>query len=140
MKAKILILCTGNSCRSQMAEGFLKSLDPELEVHSAGVSPAEAVNPLAVMVMDEIGIDIRTQFPKTVDRYIGESFDYVITVCDSAKENCPVFYGKVKNYLHYSIPDPIEAVPNTRNLEEKLEVYRKTRDQIVKIFTALFAK
>jgi arsenate reductase len=118
-----------------MAEGYLKSLDPELEVFSAGVAPADAVNPLAIKVMDEIGIDIRSQFPKTVDIFMNEPFDYVITVCDNAKENCPVFYGKVKNYLHYSIPDPIEA---TGTDEERLSVYRKTRDQIRQVLDQLF--
>ena len=83
---KILILCTGNSCRSQMAEGFLKSFDSELEVFSAGTIAAEKVNPNSVIVMDEVDIDISSQFPQNVDEFVNQSFDYVITVCDNAKE------------------------------------------------------
>ena len=85
---RILILCTGNSCRSQMAEGFLKSFDKNLEVFSAGTRPAEKVNPFAVKAMNEIGIDISTGIAENVDKYISQSFDYVITVCDNAKETC----------------------------------------------------
>src|SRR5437667_1891574 len=109
MKSKILILCTGNSCRSQIAEGILKALDKELDVFSAGTFPANVINPIAVKVMNEIGIDISAQYPKKVDRFTGESFDYVITVCDNARESCPVFTGKVKNKLHISFEDPAAA-------------------------------
>ena len=93
---KILILCTGNSCRSQMAEGFLKSFDNSLEVFSAGTKPAEDVNPNAIFVMKEKNIDISGNYPENVEKYLNDSFDYVITVCDNAKETCPVFLGKVK--------------------------------------------
>ena len=96
MKKKILILCTGNTCRSQMAEGFLKSFDHNLEVFSAGTNPAEKVNPFAVKAMKEIGIDISNGVAENVDKYLDQSFDYVITVCDNAKETCPVFTGNVK--------------------------------------------
>ncbi len=131
MKNKILILCTGNSCRSQMAEGFLKSFDSELEVYSAGTKPAEKVNPKAVQVMNEIGIDISQNYPKDVEQYINDSFDYVITVCDNAKETCPVFIGKVEKQLHIGFEDPAEA---TGTEEEVLTVFRKVRDKINKDF------
>ena len=109
MKTKILILCTGNSCRSQMAHGFLQSFDNRLEVFSAGTKPAERVNPTAVQVMSELGIDISNHIPQNVDNHIGKEWDYVITVCDSAKETCPVFSGKVKHRLHIGFEDPSEA-------------------------------
>jgi arsenate reductase len=131
MKAKILILCTGNSCRSQMAEGFLKSFDKELEVYSAGTFPALKVSPYAVKVMKEIGIDIASQYPKKVDEFISQSFDYVITVCDNAKETCPVFTGDVKHRLHTGFEDPAEAMGSK---DEVLKVYRKVRDEIKKSF------
>jgi len=132
---KILVLCTGNSCRSQMAEGFLKSFDPRLEVFSAGTKPAERINPFAVRVMKEVGIDISEQFPKDVDRFLNEEFDYVITVCDNAKETCPVFTGRVKNRLHIGFEDPAEAVGEE---EEVLPVYRRVRDQIGEAFRKLY--
>lgn len=93
---KILILCTGNSCRSQMAHGFLQSFDNAIEVHSAGTKPAGKVNPMAVKVMSEIGIDISHHMPKSVNQYLGHEWDYVITVCGGANESCPMFTGKVK--------------------------------------------
>jgi arsenate reductase len=132
---KILVLCTGNSCRSQMAEGFLKSFDPRLEVFSAGTKPAERINPFAVRVMKEVGIDISEQFPKDVERFLNEEFDYVITVCDNAKETCPVFTGRVKNRLHIGFEDPAEAVGEE---EEVLPVYRRVRDQIGEAFRKLY--
>ena len=125
--ARILILCTGNSCRSQMAEGFLKALDSDLEVHSAGTNPASQVHPKAVQVMKEIGIDISGGFPKNVDRFLDQSFDYVITVCDHAKETCPVFMGDVKEQLHFGFDDPAEA---TGTEEEVLSEFRRVRDEI----------
>ena len=108
-KKKILILCTGNSCRSQMAHGFLQSFDDTLEVHSAGTEPAKQVNPLAVQVMEEEGIDIRTHFPKNVDQYLNDVWDYVITVCDGANETCPAFFGKVRHRFHIGFEDPSHA-------------------------------
>ncbi|MGQ9799966.1 MAG: arsenate reductase ArsC, partial [Ignavibacterium sp.] len=131
MKKRILILCTGNSCRSQMAEGFLKSFDNELEVYSAGTKPAEKVNPFAVKAMKEVGIDISNGIPENVDKYLKESFDYVITVCDNAKETCPVFMGTVKHRLHIGFDDPAEAVGTE---EEVMPVYRRVRDEIKKEF------
>lgn len=131
MKKRILILCTGNSCRSQMAEGFLKSFDKNLEVYSAGTKPADKVNPKAVQVMNEVGIDISNNYPKDVEQFINESFDYVITVCDNAKETCPVFIGKVGKQLHIGFEDPADA---TGTEEEILAVFRKVRDEIKRDF------
>ena len=110
-----------------MAEGFLKALDSDLEVHSAGTNPASQVHPKAVQVMKEIGIDISGGFPKNVDRFLDQSFDYVITVCDHAKETCPVFMGDVKEQLHFGFDDPAEA---TGTEEEVLSEFRRVRDEI----------
>lgn len=137
MKKRILILCTGNSCRSQMAEGFLKSFDKEIEVYSAGTFPASRVNPNAVFVMKEIGIDISKNEPKDVKNFVNDSFDYVITVCDNAKENCPVFLGEVGKRLHIGFEDPAEA---TGTEEEVLKVYRKVRDEIKNAFWEFYIK
>jgi arsenate reductase (thioredoxin) len=127
MRKKILILCTGNSCRSQMAEGFLKSFDTELEVYSAGTAPAARVHPEAIRVMKEAGIDLGSQSPRNVDLYLNQSFDFVITVCDHARETCPVFLGKVQNRLHIGFEDPAAA---SGTAEEVLAVFRKVRDKI----------
>lgn len=137
MKKRILILCTGNSCRSQMAEGLLKSMSNELEVFSAGTRPEKTVNPNAVKVMKEIGIDISSHYPKMADIFINDPFDYVITVCDNAKESCPVFTGKVKNRMHIGFEDP--ALAKGTN-EEVLNVYRRIRDEIKDKFTDLYDK
>jgi arsenate reductase (thioredoxin) len=137
MRKRILILCTGNSCRSQMAEGFLKSFDKELEVYSAGTKPAEKVNQYAVKVMKEAGIDISGGIPEDVNKYIDRSFDYVITVCDNAKETCPVFPGDVKERLHIGFEDPAEAEGTE---EEVLPLYRRVRDEIKRDFTELYNK
>ncbi len=127
MKNKILILCTSNSCRSQMAEGFLKSFDGELNVYSAGTNPSGAIHPKAILVMKEIGIDISGGYPKNVDEFLEKSFDYVITVCDNARETCPVFIGNVKERLHIGFEDPAEAAGTE---EEILAEFRKVRDEI----------
>ena len=129
---KILILCTGNSCRSQMAQSFLQSFDKNLEVHSAGTHPEKQVNPNAVKVMAELGIDISHHVPKNVAMYTGESWDYVITVCDNAKESCPVFIGEVKHRLHVGFEDPAKAKGEA---EYVLNVYRKIRDKIKHTFS-----
>ena len=105
----ILILCTGNSCRSQMAHGFLQSFDSMLEVHSAGTEASGKLNPKAVDVMKEIGIDISHHTSDPVDKYLGWEWDYVITVCGGANENCPAFLGKVKHRLHIGFDDPSHA-------------------------------
>jgi len=131
MGKRILVLCTGNSCRSQMAEGFLKSFDNNVEVYSAGTKPADKVNPNAVKVMKEVGIDLSNNYPKMVDQFLNEPFDYVITVCDNAKETCPVFIGKVGKQLHIGFEDPADA---TGTEEEILSVFRKVRDEIKRDF------
>lgn len=137
MNKRILILCTGNSCRSQMAEGFLKSFDENLEVHSAGTKPAEKVNPFAVKAMKEIGIDISNGVAEDVDKYLSQSFDYVITVCDNAKETCPFFIGDVKHRLHIGFDDPADAVGKE---EEVMPVYRRVRDEIKRDFYEFYLK
>lgn len=134
---KILVLCTGNSCRSQMAEAFLKSFDRNLEVYSAGTAPAGRVHPKAIQVMKEVGIDISANKTKTVQQFLSQPFDYVITVCDNAKETCPFFTGKVEHRLHMGFEDPAEA---TGTEEEILSVFRKVRDEIKKEFRRFLLK
>jgi arsenate reductase (thioredoxin) len=125
-KKKILFLCTHNSARSQMAEGLLRHLATDrFEAMSAGTE-ATRVRALAVRAMDEIGIDISGQESKTLDRYLQEPFDYVITVCDDANEACPFFPGAA-NRLHWSFEDPSKAEGTE---EERLKVFRSVRDQI----------
>ncbi|MBN1363462.1 MAG: arsenate reductase ArsC [Syntrophaceae bacterium] len=133
----VLILCTGNSCRSQMAEGFLKSFDDTLEVYSAGTNPSDKVHPKAVQVMKEVGIDISVGYPKDVSQFLNKSFDYVVTVCDNAKETCPVFLGDVREQLHIGFEDPAEA---TGSEEEVLSVFRRVRDEIKRDFYDFFFK
>ena len=132
---KILILCTGNSCRSQMAEGFLKSFDPNLEVYSAGTKQEKKVNPYAVTVMKEKRINLEQNVPKNVDQFLDQSFDYVITVCDSAKETCPIFMGHVKHKLHMGFEDPAGA---SGTEEEILKKFREISDQIESEFNKLY--
>lgn len=134
---KILIICTGNTCRSQMAEGFLKNLGPELQVYSAGTKAEGKVNPYAIKAMDELGIDISTQQSETVDKYLDKAFDYVITVCDGAKESCPVFLGEVKHRLHIGFDDPAAEKGSE---EEVMPVYRRVRDEIKNEFTNFYHK
>lgn len=124
---RVLVLCTGNSARSQMAEGFLRAMDRGLEVYSAGTEPAERVNPYAVEVMREVGIDLGESRPKPVDRFLGEAFDLVITVCGDAERNCPVFRGRVGRRVHIGFEDPARAVGSP---EEVRQVFRRVRDQI----------
>lgn len=125
---RYLVLCTGNRCRSQMAHGILKHLHPDAEVCSAGVRPASEVHPLAVKVMSEIGIDISGHYPKNVSEYLGQSWDYVITVCGGAKENCPSFTGKVAMRLHIGFDDP-DAFTGTES--EIIDEFRRVRDEIL---------
>lgn len=127
MSERILILCTGNSCRSQMAEGILKNIDSTLQVFSAGTSPASRVSSKAIAVMKEIGISLEDAYPKYVEQFLGNPFDYVITVCDHAKETCPFFTGSVRHQLHIGFDDPAEA---TGTEEDVLQVYRRVRDEI----------
>ena len=105
---RVLILCTGNSARSQMAEALLRSMDATLEVHSAGTHPAERVHPAAVTAMSELGIDIAGARPKSVDQFLDQSFDCVITVCGHANETCPVFLGRggKTKIIHVGFDDP----------------------------------
>jgi arsenate reductase len=128
---KVLILCTGNSCRSQMAQGFLQSFDKRNLVCSAGTFPASKVNPNAIKVMGEVGIDISGNTPKNVDLYLDDEWDYVITVCDDAKETCPLFSGKVKYRLHMGFEDP----SNTTGSEDfVMSEFRRIRDEIKSVF------
>ena len=125
-RERVLVLCTHNSARSQMAEGLLRALAPErFDVVSAGTE-ATRVHPLAVRAMDELGIDLRSHSSKTLDRFMAEPWDYVITVCDSANERCPLFTGRTTR-LHWSFEDPSAAVGTE---EERLAVFRKVRDAI----------
>lgn len=134
---KILILCTGNSCRSKMAEGFLKSFDKTLQVFSAGTQPASEVHPKAIQVMKEENINIKDNKPKHVHDFLHQSFHYVITVCGGAKETCPAFMGKVKNRLHIGFDDPAEA---TGTEEEILKEFRKIRNEIKEAFHKLYVE
>ncbi|MBS1982947.1 MAG: arsenate reductase ArsC [Bdellovibrionales bacterium] len=135
-KTTILVLCTGNSARSQMTEGFLKSLDPNLEVFSAGTNPSPRVNPFAIKAMKEIGIDISGGKPKNVRQFLGQPFDYVVTVCDDADKNCPNFTGKVGKRRHIGFPDPAKA---TGTDDEKMAIFRKVRDDIRSKFKEFYA-
>ena len=124
---KVLILCTGNSCRSQMAHGFLQSFSSEIGVFSAGTKPAEMINRKAVEVMKEAGIDISDHTPHNVSEYINESWDYVITVCGGANESCPVFVGNVRHRLHIGFDDPSDAIGSD---EFVMAEFRRVRDDI----------
>lgn len=134
---KILILCTGNSCRSQMAQGFLQSFGTELEVKSAGTEPSGKVNPKAIQVMKETGIDISRHTSDHVDQYLDETWDYVITVCDSANESCPVFTGNVRQRMHMGFEDPSEV----RGSEEYvMNEFRRVRDEIKERFSGFYTE
>lgn len=134
---KVLILCTGNSCRSQMAHGFLQSFDKNIEVHSAGTVPAKQVNQKAVKVMAETGIDISSHYPKMVDTYINDEWDYVITVCDDANETCPVFIGKVKHRLHIGFEDPSHAQGSDEFIWSE---FHRVRDEIKTSFYKFYVE
>ena len=136
MTNKILILCTGNSCRSHMAEGILRAAAGDLfEVFSAGSKPKGHVHPLAFQVLQEIGIDATDHKSEHLDAYLGAGIDTVITVCDNANESCPVFPGKVNRY-HWSFEDPPHAV---RDGEAEIDAFRRIRDQIRLVFEAYAA-
>jgi len=134
---KILILCTGNSCRSQMAEGFLKAFNKDLIIHSAGTKPSKQVHPNAVKVIAELGVDLSSNQPKMVDEFLNDEFDYIITVCGDAKENCPVFSGKVKHLLHIGFEDPDKV---TGTDEEIINEFRRIRDEILRDFFTFYQK
>ena len=132
---KILILCTGNSCRSQMAHGFLQSFDPKLEVFSAGTEASGKLNRMAVEVMHEAGIDISKHTSDQVDKYLDEEWDYVITVCGGANEKCPAFLGKVKHRLHIGFDDPSHALGTPEFIESE---YYRVRDEIKEAFRKFY--
>ena len=133
---KILVLCTGNSCRSQIAEGYLKHFgDGRVEVYSAGVE-THGVNPRAVAIMKEDGIDISNQTSNNVNEYTGIDFDYVITVCDNAKEKCPYFPSRAVKF-HHNFPDPAKA---TGTEQEIMREFRKVRDMIKQYCEAFYAE
>jgi arsenate reductase len=134
---KVLILCTGNSCRSQMAHGFLQSFDMNLMVRSAGTEPATKINPKAVAVMKEAGIDISDHKPTMVDQYLNEEWDYVITVCDNAKETCPVFLGNVTHRLHIGFEDPSNAIGTEEFIWSE---FRRVRDEIKQGFYTFYVE
>ncbi|MEI8114721.1 MAG: arsenate reductase ArsC [Bacteroidia bacterium] len=128
---KVLILCTGNSCRSQMAHGFLQSFDPNITVCSAGTEASGKLNQKAVAVMREAGIDISHHTSDSVEKYLNDEWDYVITVCGGANESCPAFIGKVKHRLHIGFDDP----SHTEGSEEFIwSEFIRVRDEIKKGF------
>ena len=130
MKKRVLILCTGNSARSQMAEGLLRSFGGDgFEVFSAGTKPS-IVRPEAIAVMSELGIDLSGQRSKHVREFEGQAFDYVITVCDDANESCPVFPGNTQR-IHWSFPDPA-AIEGSET--ERLAAFRRVRDALAEVF------
>lgn len=127
MKKRVLVLCTGNSCRSQMAQGWFERLgDGDWQAESAGSNPAGYVHPLAVRAMKEVGIDLSAHTSKHVDQFAAEPFDLVVTVCDSARDVCPAFAGATET-LHWPFADPAHA---TGSEEEKMQMFRDVRDQI----------
>jgi arsenate reductase (thioredoxin) len=132
---KILILCTGNSCRSQMAHGFLASFDKRLSVSSAGTEASGKLNEKAVAVMREIGIDISSHTSDPVEMYLGEEWDYVITVCGGANENCPAFLGKVKHRLHIGFDDPSQVTGSEEYIHSE---FVRVRDEIKEGFYNLY--
>ena len=128
-RLKVLFLCTGNSCRSQMAEGFARALRGDIiEPYSAGIE-THGLNPNAVKVMTEAGVDISSHRSKHVNELMSINFDYVVTVCDDANEHCPIFPGKAK-IIHRSFDDPPRLAKNAQSEEEALNHYRRVRDEI----------
>lgn len=134
---KILILCTGNSCRSQMAHGFLQSFDKNLTVCSAGTEASGKLNVKAVEVMAETGIDISHHTSDSVDRYLNDEWDYVITVCGGANEVCPAFTGKVKHRLHIGFDDPSHATGTDEFIRSE---FIRVRNEIKESFLKLYVE
>jgi arsenate reductase (thioredoxin) len=132
---KILILCTGNSCRSQMAHGFLQSFDKNITVCSAGTQASRKLNTKAVEVMKEVGVDISSHTSDSVEIYLNEPWDYVITVCGGANESCPAFVGNVKHRLHIGFDDPSHAVGTDEFIQSE---FRRVRDEIKEGFYKFF--
>jgi arsenate reductase (thioredoxin) len=133
--SRVLILCTGNSCRSQMAEGLLSYFSKNTKVYSAGTKP-EKVNPFAIKAMAEIGIDISKNTSNHADEYANINFDYVFTVCDNAKEICPI-YPNANQMIHHSFSDPADAIGTE---EQQLKVYIQVRDQLRDYFKVFAEK
>ncbi|MDP2338900.1 MAG: arsenate reductase ArsC [Bacteroidota bacterium] len=134
---KVLILCTGNSCRSQMAHGFLQSFDPNITVCSAGTEASGKLSSKAVAVMKEIGIDISHHTSDPVDKYLNDEWDYVITVCGGANETCPAFIGKVRRRLHIGFDDPSHAVGSEEFIWSE---FIRVRDEIKNAFYKLYVE
>ena len=132
---KVLILCTGNSCRSQMAHGFLQSFDKNISVFSAGTQASGKLNQKAVAAMKDAGIDISHHTSDSVDQYLKEEWDYVITVCGGANEECPAFFGKVKHRLHMGFDDPSHAVGTDDFIWSE---FIRVRDEIKEGFYKLY--
>ena len=132
---KVLILCTGNSCRSQMAHGFLQSFDEKLIVRSAGTRAAGKLNEGAVEAMAEVGIDISFHTSDPVEKYLDEEWDYVITVCGGANESCPMFGGTVKHRLHFGFDDPSHATGTPEFIKSE---FRRVRDEIKTRFVQFY--
>jgi arsenate reductase len=139
-KRRVLILCTGNSARSQMAEGWLRELaGDDFEVFSAGTEPKESVHPLAVQVMADVGVNIAEQQPKSLQQYLAQPWDFIITVCDRANEACPIFPGDHER-IHSSIEDPTAAMGNDL---ERRAVFQRVRDEIlqrIRLFVAVHTR
>ena len=136
VKLKLLFLCTGNSCRSQMAEGWARQLiSDRFEVYSAGIKK-HGLNPLAVRVMAEAGVDIGHHASKTIDQLPTQNLEYVITLCDHANESCPLFPGKTKRF-HVGFDDPPALAAKVENEEQKLDIYRRVRDEIRELVESL---
>ena len=134
---KILILCTGNSCRSQMAHGFLQSFDQNITVCSAGTEASGRLNEKAVAVMKEIGIDISRHTSDSVEKYLNDKWDYVITVCGGANEACPAFLGKVKHRLHMGYDDPSHVTGTDEYIWSE---FRRVRDEIKEGFWKFYSE
>jgi arsenate reductase len=134
---KVLILCTGNSCRSQMAHGFLQSFDPKITVCSAGTEASGKLNAKAVKAMADIGLDISYHTSDSVDKFLGDEWDYVITVCGGANEACPAFMGKVKHRLHIGFDDPSHATGTDEFIWSE---FIRVRNEIKKAFFKLYVE
>ena len=133
----VLILCTGNSCRSQMAHGFLQSFDKRINVQSAGTEASGKLNEKAVAAMKEIGIDISHHTSDPVDKYLNDEWDYVITVCGGANEACPAFMGKVKHRLHIGFDDPSHVIGTDEFIWSE---FIRVRDEIKEAFYKLYTE
>jgi arsenate reductase len=132
---KILILCTGNSCRSQMAHGFMQSFNKDIFVRSAGTEASGKLNPTAVKAMKEVGIDISDHTSDPVEKYLGDEWDYVITVCGGANEACPAFMGKVKHRLHMGFDDPSHVIGTDEFIWSE---FIRVRDEIKADFSKFY--